>query len=113
MRYDKGILSNQINTMERLQLNVRMDGKQQLLADIKAAAAKNDESLNVFCVRILSEAVYGASKSASTITNDELDKILDTKLADILARIDSLEGAIAKTPQQENNQPGKYRVKAA
>ena len=98
--------------MERLQLNIRMDGKQQLLADIKAAAAKNDESLNVFCVRVLSEAVYGASISASDITKDDVEQILDTKLADILARIDRLEAAIAK-PTQEDNQPGKYRVKAA
>lgn len=94
--------------MERLQLNVRMDGKQQLLADIKAAAAKSNESLNVFCVRILSEAVYGASKSASTITNDDIERLIDAKLAGVLTRIDSLESAIAP-PTQEDKQPGKLK----
>jgi hypothetical protein len=99
--------------MERLQLNIRMDGKQKLLEDIKNAAETGGESLNAFCVRVLSEAVYGASVfDSNSASMGEIEALLESKLVGVLARLEAVESAIAK-PSQEDKQPGKYRVRAA
>ena len=78
--------------MERLQLNIRMDGKQKLLDDIKNAAETGGESLNAFCVRVLSEAVYGASVSAShSISTADIERLVESKLVGVLDRLEALE----------------------
>lgn len=95
--------------MERLQLNIRMDGKQKLLDDIKNAAETGGESLNAFCVRVLSEAVYGASVSAShSISTADIERLVESKLVGVLDRLEALESAITK-PTQEDKQPGKLK----
>lgn len=84
--------------MERLQLNIRLDGKRDTLEAIKEAAAKSGESINAYCVRILSESVGLAdptpSKSTSGITSTDVEELLAGKLAPLLAKIERLAGGI-------------------
>jgi hypothetical protein len=81
---------------ERLQMNLRLDGRQDLLEAIKGMAATEGLSVNAWVVRTLESAVtvtdYGSKTLASSTEADiepVLDNLLDIKLDRLLdARLD-------------------------
>ncbi|MBE9164001.1 hypothetical protein [Tychonema sp. LEGE 06208] len=76
---------------ERLQLNLRLDGRQDLLDTIKIMAKKEGLSLNAWVVATLAEKV-GMEPAKPTPTKDlesAITSVLDKLLADKLANIKS------------------------
>jgi hypothetical protein len=76
---------------ERIQLNLRLDGRADLLDAIKEAAKTEDTSINAWAVAVLADKLgMAASKPAPT---EELEStvvaVLDRLLADKLATIKS------------------------
>jgi hypothetical protein len=81
---------------DRCQLNLRLDGRRDLLETIKQVAAAEGLSANAWVVRTLEQAVvnpspkFEATRPTSTVANiepllnDKLDKVLDTKLDKML-----------------------------
>jgi hypothetical protein len=88
-------------TDKRLQLNVRLDGRDDLLEAVKLAAESDGLSLNGWLIKALESAV-GIESSApvseeleSAITS-VLDKVLANKIADIRSALrDELLGESA------------------
>ena len=77
--------------IERIQLNLRLDGRKELLEAIKSAAAAKDLSINAFVLATMESAVGMASSvwvaPSSEDLESVLDKLLDTKLE---GRLDKL-----------------------
>lgn len=69
---------------ERIQLNLRLDGRPELLNAIKAAAAAKNLSVNAFMLSVMESAVGMESSTASAPISEDLevalDRLLDTKL---------------------------------
>jgi antitoxin component of RelBE/YafQ-DinJ toxin-antitoxin module len=99
------------------QFNFRL--KEQLKIDFTELCRVNritmSEALTVYMQACLdANAVLGIDLPAP-LPNSQQDKRLaelEAKIVEFAARFEALENAIAK-PTQEDNQPGKYRVKAA
>ena len=76
---------------DRIQLNLRLDGRAELLEAIKSAAAAKDLSINAFVLATMESAVGMVSSTAPTPSSEDLesvlDKLLDTKLE---GRLDKL-----------------------
>ena len=76
---------------KRIQLNLRLDGRAELLDAIKSAAAAKDLSINAFVLATMESAVGMASSTASAPSSEDLelalDKLLDVKLE---GRLDKL-----------------------
>ncbi|MEG5038889.1 MULTISPECIES: hypothetical protein [unclassified Microcoleus] len=80
---------------DRVQLNLRLDGKRELLETIKDVAAAEGLSVNAWVVRTLEQAANQAISAppnqpqtqVSEISDIEpvLDKLLDSKLDTLLA----------------------------
>jgi len=89
--------------VERAQLNIRFDGKGDIIEAIRAAAAANDESLNRFCIRVLAEASGVASESARAIAlTPEIEALIEAKVAA------AVENAIAQLKLEEDSTPKKH-----
>jgi alpha-L-fucosidase len=86
---------------ERVQLNLRLDGRRDLLKTIKEAAAAQGLSVNVWVVKTLEQAASnptpksGGTHPAPSVADIEtlLDTMLDKKLA---AKLASFEGRLGK-----------------
>ena len=69
---------------ERIQLNLRLDGRPELLEAIKAAAAGKNLSINAFVLATMESAVGMVSSTSVAPSSEDLesvlDKMLDTKL---------------------------------
>jgi hypothetical protein len=88
---------------DRCQLNLRLDGRRDLLETIKQVAAAEGLSANAWVVRTLEQAVvnpspkFEATRPTSTVANIEpllndkldkvLDKVLDIKLDKVLDKV--------------------------
>ncbi|MDP8936095.1 MAG: hypothetical protein M3N42_18670 [Cyanobacteriota bacterium] len=91
---------------DRVQLNLRLDGRRDLLEAIKEVAAAEGLSVNAWVVRTLEQAVTHLAPQSqpiaqtSTISDVELlldnklDIMLDTKLAAKLAGIEERLGKL-------------------
>ncbi len=81
---------------ERIQLNLRLDGRPELLEAIKEAAKAEDTSVNGWVVALLADKLgMPASKPASTEDIESavalvLDKLLPDKLAKFEERLGKL-----------------------
>ncbi len=87
---------------DRCQLNLRLDGRRDLLETIKEVAATEGLSLNAWVIRILEQAITNptpkseATRRAPAVADDielVLDSMLDKKLA---AKWASLEERLGK-----------------
>ena len=92
---------------KRTQLNLRLDGKDELLEAVKAAAKARDENLNAYCVRVLAESVGMSSPQldttstarhpdhvSSNLSSEILEKVgamITERLGDIQERLAELE----------------------
>jgi hypothetical protein len=93
---------------DRCQLNLRLDGRRDLLETIKDVAAAEGLSVNAWVVRTLESAVtvtdYGSKTVASSAEADiepVLDKLLDIKLDKLLdtrldKKLDNFEERLGK-----------------
>lgn len=83
---------------ERIQLNLRLDGRPDLMAAIKEAADRQEISVNAWCVRLFEQAVglrpggVGAADIEATV-----ERLLEQKLAAALDR--QLEERLGKHRQ--------------
>jgi len=87
---------------DRCQLNLRLDGRRDLLETIKEVAAAEGLSLNAWVIRTLEQAITNptpkseGTRSAPAVADDielALDNMLDKKLA---AKLASLEERLGK-----------------
>ena len=87
---------------DRCQLNLRLDGRRDLLETIKEVAAAEGLSLNEWVIRTLEQAITNptpkseGTRSAPAVADDielALDNMLDKKLA---AKLASLEERLGK-----------------
>ncbi|MEG5055189.1 MULTISPECIES: hypothetical protein [unclassified Microcoleus] len=85
------------STTKRLQLNLRLDGREDLLEAIKATAETNGLSVNSWVVGLLESATGMKPASAAPTGGDlestiakELDKLLAEKLASFEERLGKL-----------------------
>jgi hypothetical protein len=87
---------------DRCQLNLRLDGRRNLLETIKEVAAAEGLSLNAWVIRTLDQAIAhptpksGVTRLAPTVADDielVLDNMLDEKLA---AKLASFEERLGK-----------------
>ena len=96
---------------KRTQLNLRFDGKDDLVEALKSAAQTRGESLNAYCARVLAESIGMSSGNASTastvptynvsasspVSSEVLDKIVGTKVESLLAeRLGGIEERLGK-----------------
>ena len=91
---------------DRVQLNLRLDGKRELLETIKEVAAAEGLSVNAWVVRILEQAVANPAPQSQPIAqpptipdiepilDSKLDTMLDTKLAAKFAVIEERLGKL-------------------
>lgn len=77
-----------VDMTDRVQLNLRLDGKRALLETIKKVAAAQGLSVNAWVVRTLEQATANPTpKSESTHqipTVEDIEPLLDKKLATLL-----------------------------
>ena len=99
------------------QINFRV--KEQLKYDfVKLCRKSNNINMSAALTAYMqacvdADAILGQDLPAPLATKqDERLAELEAKVAEFAARFEALETAIAN-PQQEANQPGKYRVRAA
>jgi len=87
---------------DRCQLNLRLDGRRDLLETIKEVAAAEGLSLNAWVIRTLEQAITNptpkseGTRSAPAVADDielALDNMLDKKLA---AKLASFEERLGK-----------------
>jgi hypothetical protein len=87
---------------DRCQLNLRLDGRRDLLETIKEVAAAEGLSLNAWVIRTLDQTIAHptpkseGTRPASTVVDDielVLDNMLDNKLA---AKLASFEERLGK-----------------
>jgi hypothetical protein len=87
---------------DRCQLNLRLDGRRDLLKTIKEVAAAEGLSLNAWVIRTLEQAIANptpkseGTRSAPAVADDielALDTMLDKKLA---AKLASFEERLGK-----------------
>jgi hypothetical protein len=87
---------------DRCQLNLRLDGRRDLLETIKEVAAAEGLSLNAWVIRTLEQAITNPTpksertRSAPAVADDielALDNMLDKKLA---AKLASFEERLGK-----------------
>lgn len=87
---------------DRCQLNLRLDGRRDLLETIKEVAAAEGLSLNAWVIRTLEQAIVKpiskseGTRSAPAVADDielVLDSMLDNKLA---AKLASFEERLGK-----------------
>jgi hypothetical protein len=87
---------------ERCQLNLRLDGRRDLLDSIKEVAAAEGLSVNAWVIRTLEQAIANptlkseGTRSAPSVADDielVLDNMLDNKLA---AKLASFEERLGK-----------------
>jgi hypothetical protein len=87
---------------DRCQLNLRLDGRRDLLDSIKEVAAAEGLSLNAWVIRTLEQAIAnptpkpGGTRPAPAVADDielVLDSLLDKKLA---AKLASFEERLGK-----------------
>ena len=101
------VLARQVLDMtDRCQLNLRLDGRRDLLETIKQVAAAEGLSANAWVVRTLEQAVvnpspkFAAARPTSAVADieplldEKLDKLLDDKLAAKLAEIEERLGKL-------------------
>lgn len=96
---------------KRTQLNLRFDGKDDLVEALKSAAQARGESLNAYCARVLAESIGMSSSDASSaspvpshnantssaVSSEVLDKIVGTKVESLLAeRLGGIEERLGK-----------------
>lgn len=109
---------------ERLQMNLRLDGRQDLLEAIKGMAAAEGLSVNAWVVRTLESAIDAASAETeqtpktSRATDIELvlDNMLDTKLDRLIAdKLASFEERLGKlsAPARATMNRERQELKAA
>lgn len=67
--------------MERLQLNLRMDGQAKLLEKARSAAKAQELSLNAFVVNAIKTALNEPNKPLDTEQDDALTKAIDDRIA--------------------------------
>ena len=92
---------------KRTQLNLRFDGKDDLVEALRNAAQAKGESLNAYCARVLAESVGMSSGDASTasiashqpstvssITSSEILDKVETLLAERLGGIEERLGKL-------------------
>ena len=93
---------------DRVQLNLRLDGKRELLDTIKEVAAAEGLSVNAWVVRTLEQAAANPTPQSQPqpiaqtptipdiepILDSKLDTMLDTKLAAKLAAIEERLGKL-------------------
>jgi hypothetical protein len=76
---------------ERLQMNLRLDGRQDLLEAIKGMAATEGLSINAWVVRTLESAVFTVpteiNQTAITPTEIDIEPILDSLLDEKLDKL--------------------------
>jgi hypothetical protein len=91
-----------LDMTERCQLNLRLDGRRDLLDSIKEVAAAEGLSLNAWVIRTLEQTIANptpkseATRRAPAVADDielVLDTLLDEKLA---AKLASLEERLGK-----------------
>lgn len=82
---------------KRTQLNLRFDGKDDLLETLKSAAQAKGESLNAYCARVLAESVEMSSgnTSAANLSSDSSSITLDNKVLDNKV-LDKVEAMLAE-----------------
>jgi uncharacterized protein (DUF1778 family) len=90
---------------DRVQLNLRLDGRRELLDSIKEAAAAECLSVNAWVVKTLEAAASSlvtaptaqTQKKTTTPTIQEIEAVLDTKLDILLAtRFAAIEERLGK-----------------
>jgi len=88
---------------DRCQLNLRLDGRRDLLEIIKEVAAAEGLSLNAWVIRTLEQAITNptpkseGTRSAPAVADDielALDNMLDKKLATKLASFEERLGKL-------------------
>ena len=88
---------------DRCQLNLRLDGRRDLLETIKEVAAAEGLSLNAWVIRTLEQAIANPTpksertRLAPAVADDielVLDNMLDKKLADKLASFEERLGKL-------------------
>ena len=88
---------------DRVQLNLRLDGRRDLLETIKEVAAAEGLSLNAWVIRTLEQAIANpiskseGTRSAPAVADDielVLDSMLDKKLATKLASFEERLGKL-------------------
>ena len=84
--------TDQTKTSDRVQLNLRLDGKKHLLEAIKDAAKEERTSVNSWVVKVL-ESALGMEPANTMPTGEDLEatvtSVLDKLLADKLVNIKS------------------------
>ncbi len=90
---------------DRVQLNLRLDGKRELLESIKDVAAAEGMSVNAWVLRTLEQAVINPTVKPETtpptpaladrepLLDSKLDELLDKKLA---AKLEGIEERLGK-----------------
>lgn len=69
---------------ERIQLNLRLDGRPELLDAIKSAAAAKNLSVNAFMLSVMESAVGMESSTASAAISKDLESVIASVLDRLL-----------------------------
>lgn len=96
---------------DRLQLNLRLDGRRDLLESIKEIAGAQGLSLNTYVIKLLEQAARNETPAPAAVTknsqisdiepivvkmlDNKLDTILDNKLVAKLAAIEERLGKLS------------------
>lgn len=101
------VITRQVLDMtDRVQLNLRLDGRRDLLETIKEVAAAEGLSVNAWVVKTLEQAAANTSPQSQTtsqtptiqdvepILDSKLDRMLDSKLAAKFAAIEERLGKL-------------------
>lgn len=96
---------------DRCQLNLRLDGRRDLLDSIKEIAAAQGLSLNTYVIRVLEQAAQGKTQitagelqnskisditpTSDVILDKTLDRLLDSKVAAKFAAIEERLGKLS------------------
>ncbi len=76
--------TDQTKTSDRVQLNLRLDGKKHLLEAIKEVAKEEGTSVNSWVVKVLESAV-GIEPANTTPTGEDLEATVTSVLDKLLA----------------------------